>query len=157
MKVTVLSVVLHGSTPQFLLRRSVASFLTLYYAFCSFWPHCSCHNDQVTSNMAPAHPPVTVVAVYLALLKGTVSFTVLAMIPVKEGTRMLMSYECGDNAIVESQLPSMLLSQILSITMFSWSLVDDIFPKSCFPVSCGCFSRVFFFSLSLSLLSLIHI
>ena len=42
------------------------------------------------------------------------SFIVLAMRPMKEGTKMLMSNECGDNAIVESLLLSMLLSHILS-------------------------------------------
>ena len=58
------------------------------------------------------------------------SFSVLAM---KERTKMLMSYEWEDNAIVESLLLSMLLSQILSMTfsrvlsMFSPSLVADVF------------------------------
>ena len=32
-----------------------------------FWPHCSCPNGLVTSNMAPAHPHATGVAVYPAL------------------------------------------------------------------------------------------
>ena len=31
------------------------------------WPHCSGSNDLVTSNMAPAHPHATLVAVYPAL------------------------------------------------------------------------------------------
>ena len=31
------------------------------------WPHCSCPNGLVTSNMAPAHPHATSVAVYPAL------------------------------------------------------------------------------------------
>ena len=34
---------------------SVGPSITLY--FCSFWPHCSCSNDQVTSNTAPIQPP----------------------------------------------------------------------------------------------------
>ena len=40
-----------------------------YYFFMNFifWPHCSCPNDLVTSNMAPAHPHATGVAVYPAL------------------------------------------------------------------------------------------
>ena len=32
-----------------------------------FGPHCSCPNGLVTSNMAPAHPHATSVAVYPAL------------------------------------------------------------------------------------------
>ena len=40
---------------------------TLLFVFCGLWPHCSCPNDQVTSNTAPAHPHATGVAVYLAL------------------------------------------------------------------------------------------
>ena len=31
------------------------------------WPHCSCPNGLVTSNMAPAHPHATSIAVYPAL------------------------------------------------------------------------------------------
>ena len=74
-------------------------------------------------------------------LEGTVSFSVLAM---KEGTKMLMSYEWEDNAIVESLLLSMLLSRILSMTfsrvlsMFSWVLSLmfspshlNVFPSHC--------------------------
>ena len=38
------------------------SDLTFFY--CGLWPHCCGSNDQVTSNTAPAHPPVTGVAVY---------------------------------------------------------------------------------------------
>ena len=66
-------------------------------------------------------------------LEGTVSFSVLAMIPMKEGTKMLMSYEWGDNAIIESLLLSMPLSRILSMTfsrvlsIFSPSLVAYVF------------------------------
>ena len=74
----------------------------------------------------------------------TVSFTALAMIPMKEGTKMLMSYECGDNVIVESLLFSMLFFRILSMTfsrvlsmfsrvlslMFSPSLLN-VFPSHC--------------------------
>ena len=33
------------------------------------WPHCSCRNGLVTSNMAPAHPHATSVAVYQALFR----------------------------------------------------------------------------------------
>ena len=39
----------------------------LFFCFCGLWPHCSCPNDWVTSNTAPAHPHATGVAVYLAL------------------------------------------------------------------------------------------
>ena len=38
--------------------------------FCGLWPHCSCPNDQVTSNMSPAHPHATGVAVYPALFQS---------------------------------------------------------------------------------------
>ena len=39
----------------------------LFSGFCGLWPHCSCPNDLVTSNTAPAHPHATRVAVYPAL------------------------------------------------------------------------------------------
>ena len=29
------------------------------FFFCGFWPHCSCPDDQVTSNTTPAHPHAT--------------------------------------------------------------------------------------------------
>ena len=38
-----------------------------------FWPHCSCPNGLATSNMAPAHPHATSVAVYPALFLPEVS------------------------------------------------------------------------------------
>ena len=31
----------------------------LFLGFCGLWPHCSCPNDLVTSNTAPAHPSAT--------------------------------------------------------------------------------------------------
>ena len=37
--------------------------------FCALWPHCSCPKDQVTSNIALAHPHATGVVVYLALFQ----------------------------------------------------------------------------------------
>ena len=46
----------------------------LFWGFCGLWPHCSCPNDLVTSNTAPAHPHATGVAVYLALLTLLVRF-----------------------------------------------------------------------------------
>ena len=47
-----------------LVRRSVRRLVTFYF-FYDFilWPHCSCPNGLVTSNMAPAHPHATWVAV----------------------------------------------------------------------------------------------
>ena len=39
----------------------------LFLFFCGLWPHCSCPNDQVTSNTTPAHPHATGVAMYPAL------------------------------------------------------------------------------------------
>ena len=60
-----LSRVLRDSTPCFVgptfVRHATSSV-------CGLWPHCSCLNDQVTSNTAPAHLHATGVAVYLALL-----------------------------------------------------------------------------------------
>ena len=42
--------------------------VTLYFFFILFlWPHCSCPNDLVASNIVPAHPHATLVAVYPAL------------------------------------------------------------------------------------------
>ena len=42
------------------------SRFTFFYDFI-LWPHCSCPNGLVTSNMAPAHPHATSVAMYPAL------------------------------------------------------------------------------------------
>ena len=39
-----------------------------FVGFCGLWSHCSCPSDQVTSNIAPAHPHATGAAVYPALL-----------------------------------------------------------------------------------------
>ena len=47
---------------------SVGPSVTLFWGFCVLWPDCSYPNDKVTSNMAPAHPQATGVAVYPALL-----------------------------------------------------------------------------------------
>ena len=47
-----------------LVRQSHFTFLGFY----DLWPHCSCPNDGVASNTAPAHPHATWVAVYRALL-----------------------------------------------------------------------------------------
>ena len=47
-------------------RRSVRHTL-LFRRFLAFWPYRSCPNAPVTSNMAPAHPHATGVAVYPAL------------------------------------------------------------------------------------------
>ena len=67
---------LRDSTPRFvgrsvglLVRPSVRHTLLLL-GFCGLWAHCSCPNDQVTSNTAPAHPHATGVAVYPALFKS---------------------------------------------------------------------------------------
>ena len=38
-----------------------------FRGFCGLWPHCFCPSEQVTSNMAPAHPQATWVAVFPAL------------------------------------------------------------------------------------------
>ena len=46
---------------------SIGMSITLYFFFCSFWCHCSCPNDLVTSITAPTHLHATGVAVYLAL------------------------------------------------------------------------------------------
>ena len=49
--------------------QSVGLLVTFYFFFTIlfFWPHCSCPDGLVTSNMAPAHPHATSVAVYPAL------------------------------------------------------------------------------------------
>ena len=80
------------------------------------------------------------------------SFTVLAMRPMKEGTKMLMSKECGDNAIVESHcqccVPYIVNDILLSLAYVFppvLSLLNDVFPS---PLS----SRVF--SMSSRVLSL---
>ena len=48
----------------------------LVFGFCSFWPHCSCPNNLVTSIMAPAHPHATSVAVYPALFYFLITLVV---------------------------------------------------------------------------------
>ena len=40
----------------------------LFFMILFLWPHCSCPRCLVTSNMVPAHPHATSVAVYPALL-----------------------------------------------------------------------------------------
>ena len=50
-------------------RRSVRPSHFTFLVSCGLWPYCSCPNDGVASNMAPAHPHATWVAVYPALLK----------------------------------------------------------------------------------------
>ena len=68
--VLLFSRVLRDSTPRFvgpLVRWSVHHII-LFWVFSNLWPLCSCPNDEVTSNIAPAHPHATGVAVYLALL-----------------------------------------------------------------------------------------
>merc|ERR1711942_261650 len=53
--------------PALSVGRSVGwSHFTFFMIF-MFGPHCSCPNGLVTSNMAPAHPHATSVAVYPAL------------------------------------------------------------------------------------------
>ena len=77
-----LSRVLRDSSPGFvrpsvrqsvclLVRPSVGQSIchTLFiWGFSGLRPHCSCPNDEVTSNMAPAHPHATGVALYPTLL-----------------------------------------------------------------------------------------
>ena len=48
-------------------RPSITLYFVVFFFFCGLWPHCSCPNDQVTSNTAPAHPHTTGVAMYPAL------------------------------------------------------------------------------------------
>ena len=50
----------------------------LFWGFCGLWPHGSCPNDQVTSNMAPAHPHATGVAVYPALFHSFFHYFILS-------------------------------------------------------------------------------
>ena len=69
LEMQIFSHVLSDSTPCFVgrsVRRSISNIL-LFLGFSGVWPHCSCPNDEVTSNIAPAHPHATGVAVYPAL------------------------------------------------------------------------------------------
>ena len=104
---------LRDSTPRYV-GPSVGQFVGLspFYFFGVFWvlsirllPRCPSDLLQHATKI-------------VTVLGGTVSFAVLAMRPMKEGTKMLMSNECGDNATVESLLLSMLLSRILSMTLY---------------------------------------
>ena len=63
--------VLRDSTPRFVgpsVHWSVRDTL-LFLGFYGLWPYSSCPNDGVASNMAPAHPHATLVAVYPALFQ----------------------------------------------------------------------------------------
>ena len=62
-------------------RPSVGPSVTLYFffGFCGLWPHCSCPNDQVTSNTAPAHPHATGVVLYPALFQMRCTFSVISI------------------------------------------------------------------------------
>ena len=84
-QLSIFSRVLRDSTPRFVgpsvgpmvrpsVRRSVRHTL-LFLFFCGLWPHCSCPNDGVASNMAPAHPHATWVAVYPASINQSISLS----------------------------------------------------------------------------------
>ena len=61
----------------------------LFFMILFLWPHCSCPNGLVTSNMAPAHPHATLVDVYPALffnmIGGTISLTIPKLKDMEEG------------------------------------------------------------------------
>ena len=61
-----------GRSVSRLVRHTLLFFMVLF-----LWPHCSCPNGLLTSNMAPAHPHATSVAVYPALLFHHRSFLLL--------------------------------------------------------------------------------
>ena len=71
--IVIFSRVLRDSTTCFVgpsLRPSVCRSVRhtlLFLGFWGLWPYCSCPNDSVASNIAPAHPHATSVAVYPAL------------------------------------------------------------------------------------------
>ena len=45
----------------------------LFWGLCGFWSYCSCPNKGLASNMAPAHPHTTSVALYQALFSTNIS------------------------------------------------------------------------------------
>ena len=53
--------------PALSVRPSVGHTL-LFFMILFLWPHCTCPHGLMTSDMAPAHPHATSVAVYPALL-----------------------------------------------------------------------------------------
>ena len=55
------------STTRFVRPSIGPSYFTIFMIV-FHWPHCACPNGLVNSNMAPAHPHATSVAVYPALL-----------------------------------------------------------------------------------------
>ena len=57
--------------------RSVGRSHFTFFMILFLWPHCSCPNGLVTSNMSPAHPHATSVAVYLALFFAYLLFRVV--------------------------------------------------------------------------------
>ena len=72
-----------------LVRRSHFTFFMILL----LWPPCSCPNGLVTSNMAPAHPHVTSVAVYPALFSSNAWYRLIPY----DYTRWLrsLSLTCG--------------------------------------------------------------
>ena len=51
----------------------------LFFMILFLWPHCSCPNGLVTSNMAPAHPNATSVAVYPAVLNSWIALFITSV------------------------------------------------------------------------------
>ena len=67
----IMSSVLRDFTPRFVgpsVGRLVGRSHFTFFMIIFLWPHSSCQNGLETSNMAPAHPHATSVAVYPALL-----------------------------------------------------------------------------------------
>ena len=80
--------VLRDSTPRFvrlLVCPSVGLSVRQSVTLLLFWPQSSCPNNQVTSNMALAHPHATGVAVYPALFQPQFKSFLLTPFPVNDG------------------------------------------------------------------------
>merc|ERR1719309_662263 len=72
-QLSIFSRVLRDSTPFFVGPSVGPSVRPSHFTFLGvrgLWPRCSCPSDQVASNIAPAHPHATGVAVYPALLSS---------------------------------------------------------------------------------------
>ena len=122
----------------------VGWLVTLYFFMILFlWPHCSCPNGLMTSNMAPAHPHATSVAVYPSPIPSPThkfcscpsfspSFT---QISVSFITKPMIWYHTGIRKLCFYDTPLTLAKVILLMEIrwaFQWCIVQSLKPNSQF-------------------------
>ena len=124
--------------------------ILLFLFFCGLWPHCSCPNDQVTSNTAPAHPHATEVAVYPALFSFDHAFFKLHMIITRKLNHRNVVYFftlflvhriffCINQVFTELQHFRFTINLILfdSLTVLSDIHLQNVECSEIVPYSCG--------------------